>query len=142
MWERREGGVLLQPGQRRKLAGRLEQCGDCHFWPHHAFILTIDCIRSAGSRSLAARKLTAKCLGTNARLGPTRPGPGSARLLRVCARLLQIFPFIFRGLEERRSAEVVSLTPPAQRRISFAMRYTSLPPPPPGRPITPWKSAN
>lgn len=47
----------------------------------------------------------------------------------MCARLLQIFPFIFRGLEERRSAEVVSLTPPAERRISFAVRCTSLPPP-------------
>ena len=31
-------------------AGTMEQglCDDCHFWPpHHALILTIDCIRSA-----------------------------------------------------------------------------------------------
>lgn len=43
-------GCYCREGRHRKREGRLEQCGDCHFWPpHHALIFTIDCIRSAGN---------------------------------------------------------------------------------------------
>lgn len=47
VWVWESGGAVFSDRPTQETRGRLEQCGDCHFWPpHHASLFTIDCIRS------------------------------------------------------------------------------------------------